>query len=268
MNARDYDGVTFQITPVRGIRAFNVDSLGRLRGIHHRHVWRPGENVAECKASSVELALRPYLGGFVSIGIDPSAVPAPKPKAHDMAKCTCGFYGFLDGSADYHDADRVEGVVEAYGDVHLGTRGFRASKARIVALCLPEPKGTRGLWGRFVQWHADYSGVSNLLTALGLGIAAMAVIVGLREVGPLSLLATVPMVGLALLNAAASLQGVDLRIDRRRTSIPDVDRDAIRRNYGGVPIYTSRAEMLHDFPTDEPEHLSPEHDGFWEVEAR
>ena len=53
---------------------------------------------------------------------------------HSFSDCTCGFYGYFDGSDDYHGDAKVTAVVEAYGEVVIGTRGFRAMKARIVAL--------------------------------------------------------------------------------------------------------------------------------------
>jgi hypothetical protein len=58
----------------------------------------------------------------------------PQPLQHSYADCQCGFYGYFDGSDDYHENAMVTAVVEAYGEVVIGTRGFRAKKARIVAL--------------------------------------------------------------------------------------------------------------------------------------
>ncbi|AKU15781.1 hypothetical protein [Luteipulveratus mongoliensis] len=56
--------------------------------------------------------------------------------------CKCGFYAYFDGSADYYETARDEGValaavIEGYGVCTTGSRGFRASKARIVALIVP-----------------------------------------------------------------------------------------------------------------------------------
>lgn len=57
---------------------------------------------------------------------------------HDMTECACGFYGYYDGSDDYHRTEYVSAVVEGYGETLIGTRGFRAMKSRIVALHIPE----------------------------------------------------------------------------------------------------------------------------------
>lgn len=79
-----------------------------------------------------------YLTGGAYIAGMPDAeeekAPEPKKPDHAFADCSCGFYGYFDGSDDYHDDGRVTAVVEAYGEAVIGTRGFRANKARIIAL--------------------------------------------------------------------------------------------------------------------------------------
>jgi hypothetical protein len=63
----------------------------------------------------------------------------------DYARCSCGFYAYLNGVNEYHMMGqlmsmaltgriRVTGIVEGYGETFIGTRGFRAKKAKIVAL--------------------------------------------------------------------------------------------------------------------------------------
>lgn len=68
---------------------------------------------------------------------EPKVVEPEKPK-HDLEACACGFYGYYDGSDDYHKSGYVSAVVEGYGETVIGTRGFRAYKARIVALRIPK----------------------------------------------------------------------------------------------------------------------------------
>ena len=86
----------------------------RLRG--QMDTWQPGENVAACKTSY------PH---------DPALVP--------LEPCGCGFWGYW--RLQRHElggcALPVCGVIEGYGAVLLGTKGFRAARARIVALHLP-----------------------------------------------------------------------------------------------------------------------------------
>lgn len=124
---------------VRGARSFSVDGEGRLSGVVFRDsVWYPGVNNAEClKGSKWDPYLlqafhqMPY--GFVPPMVH--MLPAPE-GPHQFATCHCGFYGFYDGSDDYNRYlnARVSGVVEGWGETLIGTRGFRCSKARIVAL--------------------------------------------------------------------------------------------------------------------------------------
>lgn len=153
MSESEFAGFALAIGVVRGARSFEVDKLGRLTGIHYPQVWVPGENVAECrKRAEVEWVADAYarlLGGarfnFSMPSLDPMnfqpAKPAkpvevtkPEPEPHSMGNCKCGFYGYYDGSDDYGTSANVSGVVEGYGETLIGTRGFRASKARIVAL--------------------------------------------------------------------------------------------------------------------------------------
>lgn len=112
--SKEFGGKEFAAGVARGARSFRVDALGRLTGVSYRVVWTPGENEATCKAST----------SFVPCG--------------GIDKCAHGFYAYYDSSDDYHDPGMVSGVIEGYGEAVIGTRGFRAMKARIVALHIPE----------------------------------------------------------------------------------------------------------------------------------
>ena len=58
-------------------------------------------------------------------------------RAADL-NCQCGFYAYFDdGQNTYFEQDKdVLGVIEAYGQVTVGNRGFKCEKARIVALLI------------------------------------------------------------------------------------------------------------------------------------
>lgn len=154
MSAEEFTGLGFAPGVVRGVRSFEVDKLGRLTGVIYRKVWTPQENVAVClrdesdmaslyrvmaRLSSQASSSSRYFQGPLGVGaIDPLSAAAPAPKLvkppHEYASCGCGFYGYFDGSDDYHGNGRITAVVEGYGETVIGTRGFRAMKARIVAL--------------------------------------------------------------------------------------------------------------------------------------
>lgn len=69
-----------------------------------------------------------------------AAVEKPQPQpSHSLAgvNCSCGFYAYFDGGNDWKEPQRVTAVIEGYGVCTVGTRGFRASKAKVLALVEP-----------------------------------------------------------------------------------------------------------------------------------
>lgn len=194
---QDFTGTPLVSGEVLGIRAWDVDPLGRITSPQYPHIWTPGENVAECRKDhrtgggkysddevraltnmcaklypgfipwdatfddtrdGYEVTLRqnpapdfvsPYSYRDMVYGSRRVASPSPTMRTefipaavlgvrpttaseHDFTTCTCGFYAYLNGTNDY-SSRQVIGVVEGYGETFLGTRGFRTSKAKIVA---------------------------------------------------------------------------------------------------------------------------------------
>jgi len=123
-----FSGKEFAAGSVKGARSFRIDIYGRLTGIHYRQVWTPGENEATCQAAT------PHKEGAFS-------------------GCKCGFYGYYEGSNDYHSTGYVSGMVEGYGDAVIGTNGFRVTKARIVALTIND--AVPGPLARLVRRNYD-----------------------------------------------------------------------------------------------------------------
>lgn len=111
---------------VRGARSFKVSPDGHLTGLVYPQVWTTGENVATCRAGQSGVA--PYL---------PSAPAKADLTEHRLLECKCGFHAYYDGSNDYYRAEHVAGVIEGYGQTVIGTRGFRSTKTRLLALCVP-----------------------------------------------------------------------------------------------------------------------------------
>ena len=95
---------------------------GSLRGIFMSdYVWGPGANEAVCMAISPWRATRPT-------------------HASIRAECDCGFWAYTNG--DHYlsvPGPAALGIVEAWGRMIIGPHGFRAEKARIVALTFPAP---------------------------------------------------------------------------------------------------------------------------------
>lgn len=148
---------------VTGVRAFNIDPVtfdltSPLRG----YGWRPGENVASCGAVGAIVAtfmqqvlseeLRDGRPGHMWFARMPDGELIAANNRQDLIRyvfehireelshpvpgpgCRCGFYAFNQASRDYEQPSGVHGVIQGYGRVVIGTRGFRAEKAKIVAL--------------------------------------------------------------------------------------------------------------------------------------
>lgn len=185
----DFSDRPFVAGVLTGLRAFRVDTLGRLTGVTYKDVWTPGENAAQCHKKDETEAM---YGGYMT---SPSPVPgcgcrdctnmsaavnahsitsmfapvaakvAAAVKAeHTLASlnCQCGFYAYFDGGNDYlrddfsamsyagmfltrteDKAARVGAIVNAWGKATVGSRGFRAEKAEIVALIVPSGTAAR-----------------------------------------------------------------------------------------------------------------------------
>jgi len=85
-----FDGIDLAVGVVTGARSFEVDQLGRLTGVNYKQVWRPGENVAECRKQEKD----DYWGGlFTTTFYRALSVTNPTPET-----CACGFYAYYDGS--------------------------------------------------------------------------------------------------------------------------------------------------------------------------
>jgi hypothetical protein len=155
----DFSDRPFVAGSLIGLRAFAIDSLGRLLGPTYRQVFKPGENEAECRKpegslyANMMVTYNRLMASPMALGAFPApatvtfneprlseaAVEKPKP-AHALAgvSCQCGFYAYFDGGNDYGGRSRVTAVIEGYGVCTVGTRGFRASKAKLLALVEPK----------------------------------------------------------------------------------------------------------------------------------
>lgn len=211
---------------------------------------------------------------------------------HNMAECSCGFYGFYDGSNDYKSDGTVSAVVEGYGETVIGTRGFRSMKAKIVALHIPgyvDPskksavKKTRGKGPVrrglefFAMREAAFAfGVPGLIMILVgvvsvVGTAVWNLIGGNESWQPFAIGVGIGVVvaGVGLVTLANKINSVG---DELKTStvkapylrLPQVQRERIMRNYPDIPVFASFEEMVEAFPPDRGVEPSPESDpDFW-----
>lgn len=131
----------FALGSIKGMRSWKIDEQGRLRGVTHPAIWKPGENVADCKASRRVPGCKCskcdafYLGYYDELG---RTSPSPRHKV-DLRKghtfsadCECGFWAYDEFSFKEHGD--IVGVIAGYGRTTIGTKGFRCEKASILAL--------------------------------------------------------------------------------------------------------------------------------------
>jgi hypothetical protein len=137
----DFTGEPVTLVPgtLRGYRQWTVSTEMTLTAIAQDYVWPSGTATASCVVIN-RFRKNPYRD--VNIG-----GPHPMETVPD-AGCTCGFYAVhspidnqVVGPSVLCPNRQIMGVVEAWGNVQLGPRGFRAQHARIVALAfqLPDP---------------------------------------------------------------------------------------------------------------------------------
>lgn len=251
---------------ITGLRSFDVDSLGRLTGVRYPGVFRPGENVAQCRASSLSpLALSLLATGTAWTFSRTTASANDKPET-EVAKqehraaglsCSCGFYAYFDdGDNPHHKPGNVLGVVEGYGSVTVGSRGFRAEKARLVALV-----EERRPWLLSDAIRAAMFAVLCGVQAAGLFLNPY---ISFSRYGGNGAVASVLGILYALQLVAAVLTGIAVRRVHRRIPAGSRIPDTVRRNYPDVPVYPSLKAAIAAHPLTPPPAPTPEtDDDFW-----
>lgn len=283
----------------RGNRTWFLGQDGFLRGVTYRQPWVDGENVARClvaRAAAPAAAVTgtgmcadttgwtlggvhfptgnqppTTLGGWVwqeCGGVDPD--------------CACGFYAYhQDGIAGYGftgAGHRIAGVIEGYGRVVLGTQGFRASKARILALVKPTiTQLQREQWHERKDIEKSIKKIDSFLAVpFGPCTRIMAVSVAVSIVG--YAVSHVWSPAIAASSAALCVGGFYEAYSRRawrrdRNTLNEMratllrEREAIEpttlpeavdrmvQNYPSVPMYHDRAAMWADFPVPDLKYL-------------
>lgn len=242
----DFDGRRLVAGTIRGLRSFRVTSEGVLTGVTQVDCeFKPGLNHAIC------LGRNWLFPGWARKWLEAATAPD-----HQIAGlgCGCGFYAYFDGKNDYHIHTLIDealspghvaglsAIIEGTGVVTAGDRGFRAQKARLVALVehhIPQAKAPR--------WARRFGILNAALAVLNLAFAGRAVYIGAPWWH-------VALSGLAACIAAACARH-DLRVWRRyQRRIGSARRvlDLVRANYPGVPWYPTEAAALATHPLTPP----------------
>lgn len=156
----DFGGVGLALGSVRGWRDWSLTSTGELKPLTHLSGgrWTPGENVATCQA----WVHKKQVGEQGDLSDEEYRWLKDEWKRnHTMDECEHGYYAYFDGNeSGYRNGPTVTGVIEGYGEVVIGTKGFRAAKAKILALCVAPFDGMWNLDDFFVErLKANYPGV-------------------------------------------------------------------------------------------------------------
>jgi len=135
-NEERFGQMDFALGSVRGARTFKLGPDDHLMGLVFQSIWLPGLNNAECRRmGGVD---KPFYIPVSKRAITEGETTDLREAPHSIAGCSHGFYAYYDGSNDYHNTGDIHGMIEGYGEVVIGTRGFRAMKAKIVALSFAE----------------------------------------------------------------------------------------------------------------------------------
>lgn len=188
-NSSEFAGkdVEFGIGYVMGTRSFRVTPDGILTGVSFPRPWEPGVNTAECLASDSSIypvisKLRAYSSFLTTSEYSREYLMTGtmlrneyteeinecnrrlntmldrarefRNTKHSLDDCAHGFYAYYEGSNDYYADGMVMGVVKGSGELVLGTRGFKAEKAEIVALYIPDEVGYK-TGNRVAENYAD-----------------------------------------------------------------------------------------------------------------
>lgn len=135
--------VPFVAGSVYGLRAFHVSGDGELLGCSFRIPWVDGENEALCLANNAAFPeRRPFWWSLETVYNTPPArravAPRPIGKEHPLTGCECGFWAYKTMQNTYRSTYHAAGIIQGYGRVIVGEKGYRVQRARIVALHLPD----------------------------------------------------------------------------------------------------------------------------------
>lgn len=154
-------GIPFAVGSVRGFRGWKVTTDGWLEPLSQSGRWFADGNEAICHGSPSQDQL-PYPKEEDRDWTRYYAQRDAWRARHDMTECPHGFYAYTTAEEQYRTSvPAILGVIEGFGEVTIGTKGFRAMKARILALCVEPHQAMWRLEPFFVDLlKAHYPGVA------------------------------------------------------------------------------------------------------------
>lgn len=224
----DFDGTPLVAGSLIGIRAFRVRGDGTLTGVAYEVPYEEGENEAKCMIGASTWLQQHKMAGL---------------------HCSCGFYAYFHkGHSAYlplmdYGERMVTGLIEGYGRCTVGSLGFRAEKAKIIALVLPDPP-LRGLpW----VWRTLRRSPALILALIGCAISSLSTtVVILTDRGQ----PTVQVISSAIFTMVALTSVLFLMSFVGRPTPGDIAARAvkIRRRYPDIPTYRSSMQAIAAHP--------------------
>lgn len=140
MTIGQFDGFDLAVGKALGLRRWKLTTDGYLESPIQTYYWEGGENRAGCD-SVMSSAFPAYL----------------REEFHQFKRCSCGFYALSSKERLNDYPGPIIGVLEGWGKVVIGEKGWRSEKGAVKAIVLPPAKTVprlRGFlldgWNKFV----------------------------------------------------------------------------------------------------------------------
>lgn len=146
----DFSDKPFVAGSLVGLRSFGIDRLGRLYGPSYHAVFGPDVNIARCYVGETQPAAptgsvmrrdstattsgATMMGSFLTGAMIFGDASTSTCRGYMTETCRCGFYAYFYNRRDYASEIRVDAIIEGFGSCVVGDSGFRAEKARLVAI--------------------------------------------------------------------------------------------------------------------------------------
>jgi mannose-6-phosphate isomerase-like protein (cupin superfamily) len=252
----DFDDRPLAVGTITGLRSFKVDSLGRLTGVSYPEPWKPGTNRATCHVNTeFGRSLQRLQAGIWSlVGFLPAAPEPVSLVKHRVAQlgCGCGYWAYFDRNTNSHHREgQVLGIIEGFGTVTVGTRGFRAEKARLVGLVDESQQPSSWIARATIRFWLQLATVLAVLGCAAWFFATSAWVAAGCETAWGCVLTW------WLVYCARKLNYI-------RPLPTSLINHLVRRNYPDVVIYPSVEAALAAHPLIKPPPLTPDNDpDFW-----
>lgn len=134
-----FSDVGLVVGEVRGIRVWSLSLYGgSLHSVSAPYTWEAGDLDARCLPT---MAARNFFTAIRRSVFDESVPGGPNHVVAQL-KCSCGFYAYyhprsIEGDLNRYYEVTVGGIIEGWGRVTSGPKGFRTQHARIKAFIVP-----------------------------------------------------------------------------------------------------------------------------------